>query len=197
MANAKISELTAVTTPASTDQFAVNQGGVTKRETRAQIHTLQSGETLDASAGTSKFGSIDSHALFKTDATYDIGASGATRPRDIYLSRDIAAGGRGNVSDGTAGNTALRFATDANTGIIRVTTDQLGLVAGGVVGITLAETIATLLVQLRLPATTTSLASLRVPHGTAPTSPVNGDIWSTTAGLYVRINGGTVGPLIQ
>ena len=45
------------------------------------------------------------------------------------------------------------------------------------------------------PAATTSLAPLRIPHGTAPTSPTNGDMWTTTAGLYVRINGVTVGPL--
>jgi hypothetical protein len=38
-------------------------------------------------------------------------------------------------------------------------------------------------------------AGLNVPHGAAPTSPVNGDIWTTTAGLYVQINGSTVGPL--
>lgn len=44
-------------------------------------------------------------------------------------------------------------------------------------------------------ASTTSQASLRLPHGTAPTSPTNGDIWTTTAGLYVRVNGSTVGPL--
>lgn len=37
-------------------------------------------------------------------------------------------------------------------------------------------------------------AGLRLPHGTAPSSPVNGDIWTTTAGVYARINGGTVGP---
>jgi hypothetical protein len=44
-------------------------------------------------------------------------------------------------------------------------------------------------------ASTSSAAGLSVPHGVAPNSPVNGDIWSTTAGLYVRINGATVGPL--
>jgi hypothetical protein len=38
-------------------------------------------------------------------------------------------------------------------------------------------------------------APLNIPHGTAPTSPNNGDIWTTTAGLFVRINGTTVGPL--
>jgi hypothetical protein len=44
-------------------------------------------------------------------------------------------------------------------------------------------------------AATTSRASINLPHGTAPSSPVNGDIWTTTAGLFVRINGSTVGPL--
>jgi hypothetical protein len=44
-------------------------------------------------------------------------------------------------------------------------------------------------------ASTTSLPSLRLPHGTAPSSPTNGDMWTTTAGLFVRINGVTVGPL--
>lgn len=38
-------------------------------------------------------------------------------------------------------------------------------------------------------------AGLNIPHGTAPTAPVNGDVWTTTAGLYVRVNGVTVGPL--
>jgi len=38
-------------------------------------------------------------------------------------------------------------------------------------------------------------AGLNVPHGVAPTTPVNGDMWTTTAGLFVRINGVTVGPL--
>lgn len=40
-------------------------------------------------------------------------------------------------------------------------------------------------------------AGLALPHGTAPTSPVNGDMWSTTTGLFVRVNGATVGPLVD
>jgi hypothetical protein len=48
---------------------------------------------------------------------------------------------------------------------------------------------------LTLAAGTTAVASLRIPHGSAPTAPVDGDIWTTTAGIFVRINGGTVGPL--
>lgn len=45
------------------------------------------------------------------------------------------------------------------------------------------------------PAATTSISSIRLPHGAAPSSPVNGDMWTTTAGLFVRINGVSVGPL--
>jgi hypothetical protein len=45
------------------------------------------------------------------------------------------------------------------------------------------------------PAATTSIPSIRLPHGTAPSSPTNGDVWTTTAGIYVRINSVTVGPL--
>jgi hypothetical protein len=44
-------------------------------------------------------------------------------------------------------------------------------------------------------ASATGGAGLRLPHGAAPTSPTNGDVWTTTAGIYARINGATVGPL--
>ena len=54
---------------------------------------------------------------------------------------------------------------------------------------------ATFTGEATLPASTTSAASLNVPQGSAPTSPANGDMWTTSAGLYVRINGATVGPL--
>jgi hypothetical protein len=40
----------------------------------------------------------------------------------------------------------------------------------------------------------TSAASLNLPHGVAPSGPNDGDIWTTAAGLYARINGSTVGP---
>jgi hypothetical protein len=46
-------------------------------------------------------------------------------------------------------------------------------------------------------ASVTGGAGFRLPHGTAPSSPVNGDLWTTTAGLFARINGATVGPFID
>jgi hypothetical protein len=35
-------------------------------------------------------------------------------------------------------------------------------------------------------------AGFRLPHGVAPAAPTNGDFWTTTAGLFGRINGATV-----
>jgi hypothetical protein len=49
--------------------------------------------------------------------------------------------------------------------------------------------------SFRAAASSANRAGLRLPHGVAPTSPVNGDMWTTTAGLFVRVNGTTVGPL--
>jgi len=43
-------------------------------------------------------------------------------------------------------------------------------------------------------ASSTGGAGFRLPHGAAPTTPTNGDLWTDTTGLYARINGATVGP---
>lgn len=40
-------------------------------------------------------------------------------------------------------------------------------------------------------ASDTNAASIRLPHGTAPTTPTNGDFWSTTAAFFARISGTT------
>lgn len=45
---------------------------------------------------------------------------------------------------------------------------------------------------LQLNAGSTSAASINMPHGSAPTSPTNGDCWTTTSGLTCRINGVSV-----
>jgi hypothetical protein len=46
-----------------------------------------------------------------------------------------------------------------------------------------------------LPPSSTATAPLNIPPGAAPTAPSDGDIWVTSAGLFVRIAGVTVGPL--
>jgi hypothetical protein len=52
-------------------------------------------------------------------------------------------------------------------------------------------TAQTLTAKLTTLASATSGAGLNLPHGAAPTSPVNGDFWSTTGGIYGRVNGAT------
>lgn len=44
---------------------------------------------------------------------------------------------------------------------------------------------------LELIASVVGSASLRIPHGTAPSAPVNGDVWSTIAGFFAQISGVT------
>jgi hypothetical protein len=42
-----------------------------------------------------------------------------------------------------------------------------------------------------VPSEATNGAGLNIPHGTAPTTPVNGDLWTTTGGIFWRQNGST------
>ncbi len=45
------------------------------------------------------------------------------------------------------------------------------------------------------PASNTARASIMLPHGSEPGSPDDGDMWTTAAGgLFLRINGTTMGP---
>lgn len=60
-------------------------------------------------------GTMTGNLLF-TDATYDIGASGATRPRDLFLSRNAVVGGSLTVTGGQVAFPASQAASsDANT----------------------------------------------------------------------------------
>jgi hypothetical protein len=49
----------------------------------------------------------------------------------------------------------------------------------------------TLTGKLSFVASTTTAASTNIPSGVAPTAPVTGDIWSTTAGIFHRLNSTT------
>ena len=68
----------------------------------------------------------------------------------------------------------------------------LGDTLNGGAGTSLPQTTITgLLTTL---ASATGSAGLNLPQGTAPTSPNNGDVWTTSTGVYARVNGATVGP---
>lgn len=86
----------------------------------------------------------------------------------------------------TVGGSADTWGTELNTALTAIDTWAATpvLKAG-----------STMTGALVMPAGTTSLTPLRIPHGAAHSSPADGSIWTTSAGMYVQINGGTVGPL--
>ena len=51
--------------------------------------------------------------------------------------------------------------------------------------------------KLTMIASTTSGAGINLPQGVAPSSPLNGDVWTTSAGLFAQINGTTQGPYLS
>ena len=108
---------------------------VTNNVTIGGTLTLTGGITLngnttigDSSADTLTVNSTITSNLIFTDATYDIGASGATRPRDLFLSRNAVMGG-------TLGVTGLITATGGVSGALtgNVTGDLSGNVTGGTI----------------------------------------------------------------
>jgi hypothetical protein len=52
----------------------------------------------------------------------------------------------------------------------------------------------TMLGKLNLVASGSTAAGLNCGAGSAPSSPVNGDVWCTSSGMFAQINGSTVGP---
>lgn len=118
-------------------------------------------------------------------------------------------GGSGTVTsvgvataNGVSGSVANPTTTPAITLTLGAITPSSVAATGAISGTTLTMSgIAALdgatpssSTALIVPASTTGVSSLRIPHGAAPTSPVDGDWWSTTAGFFGRVNGSTVGP---
>jgi len=150
MADQKISELTAVVTPASTDQFAVNQGGVSKMETREQIHTLEAGERVIAALGSVQtapsFGWTDDTGFFNFNGSSMGFALGGSN-RWIF-SADLrgSTGGSAQIRGGTQASVTVptinpNGSGDADTGLggDAIGLDVLSMIAGGVAGMILSE----------------------------------------------------------
>lgn len=122
--------------------------------------------------------SIDAVAAVTVNSTYGLSVTS-----DVQNNFYIAGGGGSLVMDAT---TAFLDISGASTGIY-VTDGNIDFNTNGT--LTFNHGAGAL-----FPASTTSIASLNIAHGAAPSSPVNGDFWSTTSGFYGRVNGATVGP---
>ncbi|MCW2412945.1 MULTISPECIES: tail fiber domain-containing protein [unclassified Sphingobium] len=88
------------------------------------------------------------------------------------------------------------FPTEQRAGdMLSAVTDLTSAISGVNSAFSSQPTSITSAKKIILPASTTTIASISLPHGTAPSSPTDGDIWTTTEGLFVRANGTTQQPL--
>lgn len=95
---------------------------------------------------------------------------------NVFICADVISGGAGTVVGAVYYNQTQWFSAWEVASVASGFGTLALLKSGGVV---------------TFPASTTAQAGARFPHGTAPTSPVNGDYWTTTAGAFTRINGVT------
>ena len=103
-----------------------------------------SGNTVigDAAADTLTINATTTSDLLFTDGTYDIGKTGATRPRDVFASRNAEVGG----TLGVTGNTTLSGTAEVtgdfavNTNKVNVTAASGNTTIAGTLGVTGATT---------------------------------------------------------
>ena len=184
-------------TPATTAEFefSITGSSGSRKVTLAnlfQVPTPYSATTISATgAATVGSSSADgSGTIFtiKGGSTSGVGAlkfSNAATTTGWEIGRDNVTSGdfvftRDGVEKGRYASTGLTV-----TGVIKSS-----VAAGNAIGVAASPT-----TNLNLAASVAGVSPLRIAHGTAPSAPVDGDIWTTTAGLFVRINGVTVGPL--
>lgn len=87
-------------------------------------------------------------------------------------------GNQATLTGAASGSTPSLSATGVNTNV------NLALQAKGTGAINALSRLTTI-------ASTTGVAGLNIAPGVAPTTPVNGDLWGTTTGLFARVNGAT------
>lgn len=109
-----------------------------------------------------------------------------------FLAPRMLASHRIVISSPAAG--LLVYQTDGINGFYYYNRTIWTIIASGTVFNYLPPTGGTLTGELNTMASTTT-AGINLPHGTASTTPVNGDLWTTTTGIYSRINGVTIGPM--
>jgi len=143
-------------------------------------------DTIYVQAGGAGAGGAATIAGGAGNRSYVSIAPNTTAANLILISGAANAGGgaAGNAASTAAGGTAETISTTTlsvigNFGVSTFTAGRAGGNGGTMTG------------GLTTVASATGGAGLNVPHGTAPTSPVNGDIWTTPTDALVRLGGVT------
>ncbi len=170
----------------------INTGSITAIGNSTITGTLSGITTLTCTTlAAGSFGTLTSDLLF-TDATYDIGKTGATRPRDGFFSRNLAIGGRAGFGTAvpaarqveiqqqgtaaalwvqTAGTdatyTIASFRTGSNAPALEIFGDSSSVFGGAVSGITT--------LSLAGPITLTTAVSRIIPGATSLSLRNNGN----------------------
>jgi len=151
MADSTIPDLTAITTPASTDEFAVHQSGDTraKKQTRAELHALETGEhfilpqELDATTPSLAFGDGDSGFYENSDDVIHLALGGSARMAWTTTTIGATNTALWGLDQGAAASDTnpnfLPRGSDADTGIGSVAADAVSIIAGGVEAIRVTE----------------------------------------------------------
>jgi hypothetical protein len=147
--------------------------------------TIPSWGTIDSNFTTGTF-PPDSHSLDSHSGSLSLSNLGGAAPASF-----IRSSGDGTAWEQDAGtlNQFLRLINDGGseyqwTGV-SLTAAMVGI------GTFPAGAFAFQGGKVTFAQTATGYASVNLPHGTAPTTPASGDMWTTNAGVYAHINGVT------
>lgn len=136
----------------ATPGFQISNAGGTNllSGTNGGAITIPASLSVGTTLGVTGITTLQNKLLFSADNTHDIGALGATRPRDLWLGRNLVVGsdvstggaigvgttltvgGVSNFANGSVAAPSITFSSDTNTGLYRNGADVLGIVAGGI-----------------------------------------------------------------
>lgn len=122
-------------------------------------------------------------------------SAGATNQIGFYAGAGTTISGLATANNGILVTSGAGVPSISSTGPANLTFSTANLPSPVITG-TASVTAATFSGKLATAASIVGGANLNIPQGTAPTTPGNGDVWATSAGLFGRFNGATIGPFV-
>ena len=124
------------------------------------------------------------------DSTGNVGVNAGDLNVDLGGLTVVTTGEKVRV--GTSDGYGEFYGSGSST-VLNTTTDDLLLAVEGTTKVTVGPSDVTIGSEVALitAASSGTISGFRLPHGTAPSAPVNGDFWTTTTGVFARVSGDT------